>query len=220
MKILCVSDEKDPLVYSQNIKERFKEIELVIGCGDLSIEYYEFIVTMLNKPLLFVYGNHNFAGFKYFKKNVKDPHEDYLDAINYKKEYYGSIYIDGKVKKEKGLLIAGLGGSMRYNKGEHQYTEFQMFLRILMLVPRLLWNKIIYKRYLDILVTHAPPKGIHDEKDICHRGFKVFLWFMQLFRPKYLIHGHVHIYDINQQRITKYQNTFVVNAYGHIVLDI
>jgi len=61
MKLLCVADEKDPLIYSNKLKERFHEIDIVLGCGDLSIDYYEFIVSMLNKQLLFVYGNHNSA---------------------------------------------------------------------------------------------------------------------------------------------------------------
>lgn len=220
MKILCVADERDPLVYSNGVKERFKDIDLVLGCGDLSIDYYEFIVSMLNKPLLFVYGNHNFSGFKYFKKDVNNLSSDFFEIEKFDKRYYGSVYIDGKLVRERGLLIAGLGGSMRYNKGEHQYTELGMFFRILKLVPLLLYNKIRYKRYLDILVTHAPPKGIHDEKDMCHRGFKVFIWFLNLFRPKYLVHGHVHIYDRNISRVTMYRDTYVVNAYNHVVIEI
>jgi len=59
MKVLCVSDQIDPLVYSSNIKERYKDIDLVISAGDLPMEYLDFIVSSLNKPVLFVFGNHN-----------------------------------------------------------------------------------------------------------------------------------------------------------------
>ena len=59
MKILCVSDEVDPLVYSPRIKERFGDVEFVVAAGDLPMDYLEFIVSMLNKPLFFVQGNHD-----------------------------------------------------------------------------------------------------------------------------------------------------------------
>jgi len=220
MKLLCVADEKDPLIYSHKLKERFNDIDIVLGCGDLSIDYYEFIISMLNKPLLFVYGNHNFKGFKHFKKDTDNLFIDFIDLLKFEKNSFGSIDIDGKIKNENGIIIAGLGGSMRYNKGENQHTELGMFLRIIKFIPRMVWNRIIHKRYLDILITHAPPNGIHDEKDLCHRGFKVFLLFMKIFKPKYLIHGHIHIYDRNQKRISKYYNTEVVNAFGYIILNL
>ena len=45
------------------------------------------------------------------------------------------------------------------------------------------------------------------------------------FSPSYLIHGHIHLYDANDQRITAVQNsgrkkTFVINAYSHIILNL
>ena len=70
MKILCVSDQIDPLVYSINIKERYQDVDLVISAGDLPMEYLEFIVSSLNKPLLFVFGNHNLNALPYYHKNL------------------------------------------------------------------------------------------------------------------------------------------------------
>ena len=90
---------------------------------------------------------------------------------------------------------------MRYNQGDHQFTESEMFFRILRMVPHLCWNRIRYGRWLDILITHAPPRGIHDKEDTCHTGFKAFLWFMRCFKPAYLLHGHVHLIDMNEQRV-------------------
>ncbi len=132
----------------------------------------------------------------------------------------GATHIGGKIRKIDGLIIAGLGGSMRYNQGYNQYTEFGMFVRCVKLVPRMLINKLIYGRFVDILLTHAPPRGIHDKPDRCHLGFKVFLWFMDFFKPKYLIHGHIHLYDMNEQRISKYKDTTVINAYSNILVKI
>jgi Icc-related predicted phosphoesterase len=118
------------------------------------------------------------------------------------------------------LIIAGLGGSMRYNNGLNQFTESQMFLNILKLLPKMLFFRIVYGRWVDILLTHAPPLGIHDREDRCHRGFKSFLWFMRRFKPQYLIHGHVHLYDLNELRKSTYRSTRIVNAYEHTIVDI
>ena len=39
------------------------------------------------------------------------------------------------------------------------------------LVPSPVLNKLRYGRFLDVLITHAPPRGVHDESDLCHAGF-------------------------------------------------
>jgi Icc-related predicted phosphoesterase len=108
---------------------------------------------------------------------------------------------------------------MRYNRGENQFTEFGMYLEIFKLIPRLILNRLFRGRFLDILLTHASPAGIHDKQDRCHWGFKAFLWFMRVFKPKYLIHGHIHLYDLADVRLTRYQDTLVINAYSHYVID-
>lgn len=219
MKILCISDARDPLIYSSQVKNRFKDIDIVLAAGDLDLDYYGFIVSSLNKPLLFVFGNHNLSKIHHFRREysteyVPGIHPQISEPIS-----AGSTYIGGKAKRVRGLIIAGLGGSMRYNDGRNQFTETGMFMRALRLVPKLLFNRVVHGRFLDILLTHAPPRGIHDREDLPHRGFKVFLWFMRTFKPRYLIHGHIHLYDINATRTTRYECTHVVNAYEHIVID-
>ena len=97
---------------------------------------------------------------------------------------HGTTYIGFKTVKDNSLLIAGVSGSLRYNKGLNQYTDKQMKRKLIGLIPSLLLNKIRYGRFLDILVTHASPEGIHDKSDPCHRGFKSFLWFMEVFQAK------------------------------------
>jgi hypothetical protein len=217
MKILCISDQIDPLVYTSAIKERFKDVELVLSAGDLPQDYLEFVVTTTNKPLLSVYGNHDLEGFQFLKRGgeVVDLWRfDQREALR-----SGAIHIGSRIKTEKGIIFAGLGGSMRYNNGDNQYTDFQMNLEIVRLIPRLLFNRLFYGRFLDILLTHAPPLGIHDKADMCHRGFKAFLWFMRLFKPRYLVHGHIHLYDLADVRLTRYCDTAVINAYSHYVID-
>jgi Icc-related predicted phosphoesterase len=196
MKILCVSDQIDPLIYTSTIKQRYADVDLILSAGDLPMDYLDFIVSTLNKPLFFVFGNHHTG--------------DYV---------MGASCVDEKVRYEEGLIIAGLGGSMRYNSGDNQFSDFEMCLRTLKLLPALFFNRVVRGRFLDILLTHAAPRGIHDREDKCHLGFRGFLRFMRVFKPKYLIHGHTHLYDLSDVRTTRYYNTVVINAFGHYLVE-
>ncbi|MDR1388402.1 MAG: metallophosphoesterase [Treponema sp.] len=208
--ILCVSDQIDPLVYSAAIKNRYGKADLVLCAGDLPLEYLDFIVSSLNLPLLFIFGNHHLESYERYKRPHKNRPWDSGTS--------GLTYIGARMWKEGQLLVGGLDGSMRYNSGINQYTETQMFFEICKLIPRMMLNRIIHGRFIDILLTHAAPRGIHDKSDPCHLGFKCFLWFMNVFKPRYLIHGHIHLYDLGDVRSSVYKNTVVINAYGHMAI--
>jgi uncharacterized protein len=217
MKVLCIADHVDPFIYSAGIKSRFKDVDLVLSAGDLALEYYDFIISSLNKPLFFVFGNHHLTSRQRYERRsdalTSSLMPDWQGGV-------GATYLEGRVVRTGGLLLAGLGGSIWYNGGEHQYTDFTMFFSILRLLPGMAWNRLFRGRWLDILVTHAPPYGINDLPDACHTGFRVFLWFMRTFRPRYLVHGHVHLYDRNAAREAHYADTTVLNAYDHTVIEL
>jgi Icc-related predicted phosphoesterase len=216
MKILCISDQIDPLVYSSSIKERFSGIDLVLSAGDLPMDYLDFVVSSLNKPLLFVFGNHNLEDLTFYIQGNGPALPMWTKEITLGS---GATHIGSKITLEEGLIVAGLGGSMKYNRGSNQYTNFQMYMEIFKLIPGMLFNRVFRGRFLDILLTHAAPEGIHDKKDPCHRGFRAFLWFMRTFKPKYLVHGHIHLYDLSEVRTTHYNSTRVINAYSHYIID-
>ena len=212
MKILLISDKISNLIYNINVKNNrmFNDIDLVISAGDLPFYYYDFIVSNFNVPLYFVFGNH-----------ARPDDEKFIKENSAFNKMGGFFNLDNKVINYKGLLIAGLEGSFKYNNGKHQYTEFEMKMKILRLYPKLIYNKIKYGRYLDILVTHAPPDGIYPTgDDICHKGFVVFNKFIKKFKPKFLIHGHIHLYDRNKKRIFAVNSTKVINAYKYQILEI
>ena len=220
LKILCISDKIDPLIYSNNIKNRFNDIDLILSAGDLELKYYGFIVSSLNKPLLFVFGNHNLKSLRRYRYKNDQLNIEKPDTITNLSPSYGSIYLGDKVKTIKSLLVAGLGGSIKYNNGPNQFSEFEMTLKVLKIFPRLLFNRIFHGRWLDILLTHAPPRGLGDREDRCHQGFRIFRTFLKFFKPRYLLHGHIHLYDINAPREIRFMETNIVNIYEHQIIEI
>lgn len=208
MKILAVSDRVlDPL-YSGQVGQLFPDVDLLISCGDLPFYYLDFLTSALNAPLLYVRGNH-------------DGGPQYAADGRIWSDVRGGMDIHGKVVARKGLILAGLQGSMRYKPyGEYMYSESEMRMTVAQMVPRLLWNRQRFGRALDILVTHSPPFGIHDRPDLPHTGFKVFLSFLRMFKPRYLLHGHVHVYRQDEIVTSTYADTTILNVYPYRVIDI
>lgn len=207
MKILAISDKVVDVIYSTTIKENFGDVDLVIACGDLPFYYLEFIISSLNVPCHFVYGNH-------------DLNERLTMQGRIRIHPLGWVNLDERSVCTKGLLLAGLEGSLRYRPdGVHQYTQNEARWRALRLVPRLIANRLQYGRYMDIFVAHAPPYGIHDGPDYPHIGFQVFLALMERFQPRYLLHGHKHAYGTEPTQ-TKYHRTEVINVYPYRVIEI
>lgn len=196
MKILLVSDKESPYLYDYYQPGRLKEYDLMISCGDLKASYLSFLVTMGRAPLLYVHGNHDRT---YAQKPPEgcDCIEDQLITIN-------------------GLRILGLGGSPMYNGGPHQYTERQMRRRIRKLRWKLFWSKGV-----DIVVTHAPARGFGDDDDYAHRGFECLLDLLDKYKPRYLVHGHVHMsYGPNRPRVLQRGETTIINVCEKYVLEI
>jgi uncharacterized protein len=204
MKILAVSDVELDILYSPMITQRFTDVDLVIGCGDLPYYYLEYMISMLNKPLYYVKGNHA-------------PRKVEEGEGGPRTSPWGGVDLHRRVVRDKGtgLIMAGIEGSLSYNQGPYQYSQLEMWIMILRMVPRLLFNRIFYGRYLDILVTHAPPWNIHDKEDLPHRGIKAFRWFIETFKPAYHLHGHIHIYAQYDKTETLHCQTQVINAYGY-----
>ncbi|MCI9167723.1 MAG: metallophosphoesterase [Dorea sp.] len=195
MKILAIADEESAYLWDHFEREKLEGIDLIISCGDLDPRYLSFLATFTSAPVLYVHGNHD-------EKYADIPPE-------------GCICIDDSIYVHKGVRIMGLGGSMRYRNGEHQYTEWDMKRR----VGRLAF-KIFRNRGFDILVTHAPAYELNDARDLPHQGFKVFLRLLEKYKPRFFLHGHVHLsYGRNHKRYDKYQETHVINAFERCVFE-
>ena len=195
MKILALSDEESPYLWDYFERSKFDGIDLIISCGDLDADYLSFLTTLTSIPVLYVPGNHD-------ERYLTHPPE-------------GCICIDGQVYVHNGVRIMGLGGSFKYRPGEYQYTEGQMRIRAAKAALRALPYGGI-----DILVTHAPAYGLNDGEDLPHRGFQIFRWFLDKWKPKYYLHGHVHLnYSSKQKRLDHYRDTVVINAFERHIFD-
>lgn len=208
MKVLFVSDKVVEHIYSPSIATRYAKVELVVGCGDLPYYYLEYVQSVLNVSLIYVHGNH-------------DPEREYLSNGSTVTGPMGGINLHCQTYQANNLLLAGLEGSIRYRDGKFQYSQQEMWFNIFLhLVPRFLVNKLRFGRYVDMVVAHSPPYGIHNGDDRIHVGFKSFLWLMNVFKPGYLVHGHRHVYNPSEVTETQFEQTRVINIYPYKVLDI
>ncbi|MCI9554044.1 metallophosphoesterase [uncultured Oscillibacter sp.] len=196
MKLLLLSDKESEYLWDYYRPGRLKDIDLILSCGDLSSKYLTFLVTMAGRPLLYVHGNHD-------KTYDQHPPE-------------GCDCVEDRLVTVGGLRILGLGGSIRYSGGPHQYTERQMARRVRRLRYRL-WRA----GGVDIVLTHSPMLGYGDGEDYAHQGFESLLALVDKYHPQYLIHGHVHAnYGCHLPRVLQRGETTIINAYERYVLDL
>ena len=195
MRILVLSDKESKYLWDSENPKRLPDIDLILSCGDLRPEYLSFIATFTHAPVLYVHGNHD-------DRSQQTPPD-------------GCLCIENRIYHYNGVRILGLGGSMRYRDGIHQYTQREMNRRVFRLYPSL-WRH----KGFDILLTHAPAFGVNDGKDLPHQGFTAFRRLMDTYRPHMMIHGHTHLnYGMEYPRESVYLDTKIINAYEKYVLE-
>ncbi|MCI9158403.1 MAG: metallophosphoesterase [Lawsonibacter sp.] len=196
MKIMALSDQESPLLWDHFDRRRLEGIDLILSCGDLDPRYLSFLTTFTIAPVVYVHGNHD-------DRYAAVPPE-------------GCVCAEDRIVCCQGVRVFGLGGSMRYKRqGEHQYTQRQMDLRV-----RRRRLSLIRKGGFDILLTHAPALGLNDGEDLAHMGFDAFNGLMDRYRPRYFIHGHVHMnYGSKHPRLSSYGDTQVINAFETYTFD-
>jgi Icc-related predicted phosphoesterase len=199
VKILALADEEVSFIHSPTVRDRFADVDLIVSCGDLPASYLEYVVTLLNKPLVYVPGNH-------------DP--DHLVIC-------GGVAIDGRVSVVNGLRMLGLGGSRRYKAdGRHQYTEREMRWRIITSLPNM-WRRTSFRRQrMDLIISHAPPRGVHDADDLVHTGFNSFHWLIRVAKPHWFLHGHCHTHRNLLPSVTRIDETQVVNVFPYRLVEV
>ncbi|MGH9118555.1 MAG: metallophosphoesterase family protein [Acidimicrobiales bacterium] len=214
-RLLAIADEEDDRLTHARLAAMRPDV--VVACGDLRFDYLDFVASATNVPMIFVPGNHDpDVGRRRMSalgtgvgsgNGHADDDEPRLPSW--------CTSADGRIVRVGGLVAAGLGGSMRYNVGPNQYTESQMRRRANGLATR----ARVRGRRVDLLLTHAPPLGVGDGDDLCHRGFDCFHRLVDRLAPRYLIHGHIHPHGRPQPDRTM-GGTTVINAIPHRVIEV
>jgi hypothetical protein len=215
-RVLAVADEVDERLTGSRLASL--RPDLVVACGDLPLDYLEYLVTLANVPLLFVPGNHD-------PDLARRPGADVvavaapalLRAPERAPTARGCTNIDGRLVEAASLCVAGLGGCIRYSRGPHQYTQTQMARRARALERRRRFGAGRVR--VDVVVAHAPPLGVGDGDDPAHEGAAALGWLIERWGPKLLVHGHVHNYG-RRSPDRCVGATTVVNAVGHRCLEV
>ncbi|WCB92108.1 hypothetical protein DSM104299_00793 [Baekduia alba] len=133
---------------------------------------------------------------------VYGNHDDgrYLDAANTTNLHLTSADVGG-------LTFAGFEGCVRYTPGAAlQYTQKQAS-KLARRLPR-----------ADILISHAPPRGVHEEPDDrAHEGFDGLRDYLERVSPRIHLHGHT---PAPPRAATRVGATRVIHVVGHQVVDL
>jgi predicted phosphodiesterase len=189
LSVLAVADEVCPVLYDHFDSRRWKGIDCIVSCGDLAPDYLDFLATRLGVPVFYVRGNH--------------------DGAYDESDYDVGQNLHRKIIEYRDVRMAGFEGCRRYNHSFPQYTERQMswFVRRERVAA--------FRRGApDLVVSHAPPAGIHDGDDVCHQGFESFNRLIEAWKPTFFIHGHTHAYD-RKPTTTVVGGTTVINVFPY-----
>ena len=219
MRILAVADkESSTLVNWIELAEpNLKLLDLIVSCGDLSKDYLEYLACALGIDIVRVRGNHDQAQFSKGEEG-KDPHR-FFEGPAYEERFEGIKDIHGRLFFFGNWVIVGFEGSLWYNGEGPQHTENEMRR-----IVRQVAGKLRLTRFADwfsrasrkmMVISHAPPFGIHDGLDLCHRGFDCFHQLLSSFSPALWIHGHTATASLAQNQVSKSINTTVLNAYEY-----
>ena len=175
MKILVVSDIESKYIWDHFDPELFRDVKMIISCGDLSARYLSFLVTMIPCPLFYVPGNHD-------KKYEREPPE-------------GCVNIDGRVIEYKGVRLMGLGGCKSPHPCLDEYSEEQNQIKntagMKLSANKLEAVKVSAPkdRWLNLFLGFPLYHGRFDE--LTEKDFSQFPWSAGLenFKGSYLLYG-------------------------------
>jgi uncharacterized protein len=197
VRLLAVSDERDPALEQAANRELLGRVDAIMGCGDLEPDYLGFLADAFHAPLLYVRGNHDRGG----AWEVGDRHVP--------------VELDGRIEDVGGLATAGLswpgparGRAVRTELGAWQQAVGVM-LRARFRGPR-----------PAILLSHVPPLGHGDVVgDPYHTGFRAYHWLCRRLRPTLWLHGHTPTAAGPEWR-SSLGPTTLVNVTGAVLVEL
>jgi Calcineurin-like phosphoesterase len=214
VRVLAVADEVDDGLVAGLSGAR--SADLILACGDLPASYLAELMNATDAPLVFVPGNHDpdLSGYRQTRAGLitrsgfpaRPPWPP------------GAVSADVAVADVAGLRIGGLGGCLRYEPGPNQYSERRQARRARRLRSLARRRARRDHRPVDVLLTHAPPRGLGDGDDPAHRGFACYYDLLAALAPAALLHGHVR--PSGGPAVRMAGTTAVCNVMGWRLLDI
>ncbi len=188
VRVLAIADEVSDALWGPG--SAALAADLVLAAGDLPWDYLEYLASALDSPVVFVPGNHDPA---------TSPARQHRSGLflhaglpSEPPRPAGCRNADGTVLDVAGLRIAGLGGCVRYRPGPHQYSQLEYRRRAGQLVRRVRRRQRRRPGPVDVLLTHAPPRGLGDEEDRPHVGIEALHPLLERLCPRWHLHGHIH----------------------------
>ncbi len=203
-RILTVADEVDETLDSLVTRRRLGTVDLVIGCGDLPVDYLQFVTDAFDAPLAYVRGNHDVGGAwasgAATGLHLPEPLRD------------GVPWTHG------GLTVVGFNGIPFHGGGGLQVRDFTTWRSVLSAWARL---RRIRGGGPVLPISHAAPRGINDGPDRMHRGSVPLRWLAGRLQPPLWLHGHTTLVTRRlEDRAMRRDGTLFYNAAGAVLVEL
>jgi hypothetical protein len=197
VRLLAVSDERDPGLEFERNRRALGTIDAVVGCGDLEPDYLAFLGDAFGVPLLYVRGNHDRGGAWNAAGRVIP------------------VALDGRLEQPAGIAVAGLSwpGEQR---GQALRDELAAWRQVLGVAA----GAWLRRRRPRIVISHVPPRGLGDTPtDPYHTGFAAYRWLCRRLRPVLWLHGHTATAAV-RGREAVWDGTTLVNVTGAVLIEL
>lgn len=106
------------------------------------------------------------------------------------------------------ITFGGFEGCVRYKESDYakMYSQEES-IELLRDFPN-----------VDVLLTHSPPRGIHDHTDPAHVGLEGIINYIKEKKPKYLLHGHTYI-PASEKRVN-FGDTEIIHISGDEIIEL
>ena len=199
VRILAISDEPDPSLDSAATRDGLREVDLIVGAGDLQPEYLAFVADAFHAPLRYVRGNHDLgAAWRHTERTtLPEPMPD------------------ARPIREAGLSLIGFSGSPVYSHRGHEVSAGRMWLHAIGGWLRARGHGPT------LVVSHTPPRGINDAEDLTHRGFTSFRWLSERIDAPLWLHGHTALVRRGlDDRCARHEGTLFYNCTGATLVEL
>jgi uncharacterized protein len=204
-RILALADEVDRSLESVETRRGLGPIDLIVGCGDLPVDYLRFVTDAFETaPLAYVRGNHDVSG-DWATGDATGIHlpDPLLD---------GQPWTDGQV------TAVGFSGIPRHGGSGLQVGSVTRFQQVVGAWLRLRGRP---EGRPFMVISHVAPRGINDGPDRVHRGSRGLRWLADRARPRLWLHGHTTLVTRRfEDRCIRRGPTLYYNAFGANVVEL